>query len=812
MAIEDQAVCTRRRFLGAAGAAAALTVGSGPFLKAAEADPGQDGALERGEEVFPGVCHGFCGNGCFLNVHVKDGIVTRTSARDLPDPDYNRICHKGYTSAMRIYSPERVLHPMRRVGERGGDQWEQITWDEAIQEIAAKYKEIVDEYGYNAFGFHFNVGSFSTMVSNAAGPCLRFQSLAGMSSVSWPADQAYGFGTNRMFGSGLFHHANEPKDLLNAKTIFIWGANPAISQMQSFHFISEARDKGAKVICIDPVYNTNAALSDEYVPIRSATDGALALGMMNTVLENGWEDLDFIANHSVAPFLVNPETELFVRTSDLGLAEAGSDEDVPVVVDAAGELVVPAEGVEPQLEAEVEVNGVVCRTAYSLLLDRIAEWPASRAAEVTGISEEKIVELARAYACDTPASVYTFFGTDHYYNGHWNAHCMGTLGVLTGNMGKPGAFIGIPNTDSAGLLNVGWNLGVPNPNPEPMSYNGTQLEDIVCNHSYYGRPAELHGMYVQAGNPVANTGNRSSVLEGFKNIDFLVVADMMHTETSRWADIVLPVCYWFEYENVSNHWLGHPHMMFNAKAIDPVGEAKTDLEIYRLLAQAIGIEDGYFPETTGEWLQSVLDSDVCRELGITYDELKEKGALRGVPGDEPYIFAEGGVFPTSTGRAEFYIENPSPTNDAYPDQWDFSKERLPYWEPPYELPNGSAHNDAYPYQLMIEHSRFRTHTQWSDVELLQEIDTDQFIYLNDEDAAELGIGDGDTIRISNGRGYLVGPARIRPNNARGIVSCVKGWTENQVIEGHLADVAPSNSNPVCDNQYFNDCAVAVEKM
>ena len=808
---------SRRSFLKAAATAGAVA-GSGKFLEtAAFADQAADGeataGLDRGEEIFPGICEGYCNNGCYLNLHVKDGVLVRTSARDLPDNDYKRICQKGYTHPMRVYSSERVLYPLRRVGERGSGEWEQITWDEAIQEIATKWQAIADEYGWGALSFTAEAGTFSLLGGDGYPftPLSRFTKILGMTNFRQPVDAAVPFIANRMVGNGYFHSTNEPKDMLNSKTIFIWGANPSGSQTHTFHFITEARERGAKVVVVDPVFNANAAiLADKFVPLKPATDGALAFGMMNVIIENGWQDLDFIRDHTCAPFLVNPDTHAFMRLSDLGLAEAGSDEDAIVVTDGEGNFDVPEQIASPMVEGSVELNGVTYTTAYSLLLAEIEKWPVAQVSEITGVPEEDIVEIAQLYACETPTYTYCFFGTDHYYNGHWNSGPMFTLALLTGNMGRPGSGCGISATTSGSpFLNTAAVRDVESITDSASSIFATKLNEVVNDHTYNGNPFELHGLFVSCANPVGNRSSRTDTLEAFDKLDSIVVADMYMSETAAVADIVLPVCYWFEHEDVMCCWIGHPHIMHHPQALTPLGESKSDFDIYKLILEAMGLGDR-FDLTTRDFIEMLLDSDACHEMGITYDKLVEQGAMRAVPSEEPYVFAKDGVFPTATGRANFYIEKPAPTNDYAPD-YDFDKEYLPYWEPPMEVPL-SAVDPKYPFQLIGEHSRYRTHTQWFDVDIIREIDPEQFVYINTEDAAALGIASGDEIKVSNDRGYLVAHAVVRPNNQPGILSVVKGWTNKQVIDGHYSNLTPLKMNPFCANQPFNDNAVMIEKL
>lgn len=809
-------VCTRRSFLTgtaalvAAAGTASLTSCAPKETKQAE-KPGVPTLEPVEEDVYPGSCRSFCNGGCSLNLHVRDGKLVRTSMREMDDPVYNRICQKGYTHPYRVYSAERLTAPLKRTGERGSGSWEQISWDEAIAEIAEKWKAIADESGPGAIAAAGLTGNFGGVGGNGTSSIYaRFKKATGVSTLANAVDAATKYVCSRMMGASFFNTANEPRDLANAKTIFIWGANPAVSQMQIMHFITEAHQNGANVVTIDPLYNANAALSDKYVPIRSATDGALALGMMNIVLQQGWEDVDFITNHTVAPFLVKPDTHKFLRLSDLGKAEAGSDADVPVVMDAEGNFDTPDNIAQPVIEGTVDLDGQTLTTAYSLLRDRIAEWPASRASEATGIPEADIEELARLYACETPSTIHTCFGADHYYNGHWNYSCMVALALLTGNVGVSGAGIGVCNAAGTNALNMKAVTDVPSPVEKAKSIQALRLEDAIVNHTYNDEPCELHGMYVAYVNPVANVADRTKTIEAFKALDLLVVTDMTMSETAEYADYVLPCCHWFECEDIMSTMVMHSCLVYQAPALEPLGESKPDFEIIKLLADALGYGE-HFQFTTKEWIEMLLDTDDARSMNLSYDALKEKGTLKRIPTkDKPYVFAEGGVFPTPTKRAAFYLEDPKASNDYKPD-WDFEKEYLPYWEEALEVGVNSPAREKFPLQLISEHSRFRTHVQWYDVEALLEVDAEQYVYIGPEDAASYGIATGDKVKVHNDRGYLIAHALIRPNNPPGILSAVKGWTASQSIDGHLSNLGTVQSNGFCANQPFNDCAVAIEK-
>lgn len=807
---------TRRSFLRGSAALAAVAGASGLAACAPtqKSDEGEDLAqtgpkfepVELDEEIYPGTCMGYCSGGCFLNLHVRDGKLKRVSMREMEDPRFNRICPRGLTHPYRMYNPNRVLSPLRRVGERGAGEWEEISWDEAIAEITDKWKAITDECGPSGVIFACTTGSLD-QVSGIPGMPMRFKMAAGMATMGADADWGAEFSVDNHFMRDEYNTTNGVADLMNAKTIIVWAASPYASQLQALHFITDARDNGTQVVVIDPIYNANASIADKYIPIKPATDGALALGMANIVVKNGWQDVDYLTNRTVAPFLVNPETHKFLRLSDLGRAEAGSEEDVPVVTDGAGNFDTPENIANPIIEGTAEANGITHTTAYSLLLERIAEWPVERASEATGIPVADIEELTRMYAQDTPTTIYAIYGADHYVNGHWNYDCLFMLGMLTGNYSKKGTSVGSIVSQTTPFLNSGWAFGIPMPEGGNMTYHTIHFADAVLTGKYNGEPFNVKGLVNWFKNPLNCHADRNKNVEALKKLDLVVTIDMMMSETAEYSDYVLPACYWFEREGFICGSTTHPYMNYQAKALEPLGDSKSDFEIAKLLGQALGLGE-IVDLTSEEYIRGLLDTDMCRGWGLTYETLKEKGQFR--VHDENYIYCADRPYGTPTGRAEFYLENPMPSNDD-PSNYDFSKEYLPHWEEAREAGEHSPIREKYPFHLIQEHSRLRTHSQWSEVEAIMDLEGEQYVFINNQDAAELGIEDGDKVRVYNDRGSLTTYARVRPNNMPGVLSAIKGWTHHQVIDGHMANLTSLESNSFCANQPFNDCAVAIEK-
>ncbi|MBP3701742.1 MAG: molybdopterin-dependent oxidoreductase, partial [Lachnospiraceae bacterium] len=398
------------------------------------------------------------------------------------------------------------------------------------------------------------------------------------------------------------------------------------------------------------------------------------------------------------------------------------------------------------------------------------------------------------------------FGPDHYTNGHSAVFANCVLAILTGNVGKPGA--------SAGLqMPLGFYFNGAMSAPEGAKPAGRTVPYVVFpevmeTKTFMGQPMDIRSLYVWCGNPVGNMTDRQAILDAFEKMDMVVVADLTMTDTAQYADIVLPVSHWFEIEDIHGMVSQVPYLMLQEKAMDPLYESKSDLEIINLLGNAMGFE-GTFDVTAEEWMKTALDSPYAQMLGISYDRLKEEKILRYLPSD-PYIYGENG-FPTATGRAQFYDENPAP-NTYIGQTIDVELERLPYWEPPTEAWTGTDLAKKYPLIFGQLRPKYRVHTQWSTSEWMKELDPEPVLMINSVDAEPRGIKNGDMVKAYNDRGYVIIKAVINEGARPGMIIIPKGWQKGQFVEGHYSDLSSRAFNPASLNNCFYDARIEVEKI
>lgn len=821
---------SRRNFIKGAAAltATGALVGCSPQTENLSATGGEPEApQESPDQIFGGACCANCAGGCYLNVHVRDGQIVRTSAREMPDPAYTRICSKGLSQVGRVYSSKRLLYPMKRVGERGSDDFERISWDEALDFIAAKWKEITDQYGPASIAF-FNASGHYAL---ASGSCdnmssyTRFKNIVGASGISSSLDIGSLFGTQHCTG-GIPTY-NEITDRKNSKVNILWGNNPAISNPHTAHFYKEAQEAGNRWIVIDPMYNANAAKADWWIPVKAGTDGALAAGILNIYFTRGLLDESYLKTATNCPYLIKDDG-MFVRMSDLGVAPATTTdpttgEEVPldpiVVWDAAsGAAVAIDQATDPALEAVPDVNGMKVQTVLENAKAAVAEYTPERAAEICGLKVEDVEELARVYVEDGPVSTEFMLGLNHYLNAPYTAWLVDLVAILTGNTGKPGASLGMTECyvpqyacfNYAAILPTDAQ-GDPCQGADPHMYATAFLEDLIDTGKYGPEELALKGVWFNCTNAAATMADYEYTKRWVDKLDLVVAADVMMTDTCRLSDIVLPASYWFEHSDVGAFLYGtHPYILWNEKAIEPLGESKPDFEIFKALAEKMGYGE-FFDLTEEEYIAEALDSDGFRALGVTLDALKEKGAIR-MYGDEIYV-SDTSAWGNENGRLALYQENVLYQFGDLGQPVDRKKECGLYWEEgKYCGEHSEARTGEYPFHVLSQKMRTHTHTQWSENDYVREIEPEPLAMLNPEDAAELNIQDGDTIRLRNYQGTVVMKVAINAGVPPKTVAVPRSWQAADFIEGTYQSLISKDFNDTSNNQAYNDVACAIEKM
>lgn len=386
---------------------------------------------------------------CPYRVFVRDGkVVFEEQGGNIPVvepgvPDLNPLgCQKGASWSQQLQSPDRILHPLRRVGERGSGQWEEISWDEALTEIAEAVVEAIDIEGPESVIFEETVeGGLLTQA-----PFLRFAGLIG--AITLDANGLVNdFPVGQHMTFGKFSSASSVDDNFHSEVLLLWHSNPGYTWIPYHHYITEARYRGAKVVAIAPDVNAASVAADTFVPIQPGTDAALALSMCKVIIEEDLLDEGFIRSQTDLPLLVDKESGRFLRESEVtgdGLEDQfyhWTDEGLTPASRSSLFIV----GAEPALRGSWSTTlsdgtEVQLTTVWEMLLARLEDYTPEAASEMCGVNPEVIRSLARDVAGGR-TKILEGFNTPKYYHGDLMERSMVLLLALTGNWGKPGTGI-----------------------------------------------------------------------------------------------------------------------------------------------------------------------------------------------------------------------------------------------------------------------------------------------------------------------------------------------------------------------------------
>lgn len=368
-------------------------------------------------------------------------------------PDMNPMaCQKGSAWSQQIEGPDRLLYPLRRAGERGEGQWERISWDEALEEVAEAIVEAIDLEGPESVVFEETVeGGLLTQAAY-----LRFAGLIG--AVTLDANGLINdFPAGHHITFGKFSCASSQDDTFNGEVLLIWHSNPAYTSIPFAHFITEARYNGAEVVTIAPDYSASAVISDTYVPIKAGTDAAFALALCKVMIDEGLTHEDFVISQTDLPLLVNAQTRRFIRGTDVDSHAPEDqfywwDKKDDALVLAPRDTLDPGD-MEPALEGKWEITGldgeaIKVTTVWQLMRNRLEAYTPELAFEICGVNPEVIRRMARTIATKR-TKILEGFNTAKYYHGDLMERAMCLMLALSGNWGRKGT--GIQGLALAGL-------------------------------------------------------------------------------------------------------------------------------------------------------------------------------------------------------------------------------------------------------------------------------------------------------------------------------------------------------------------------
>jgi anaerobic selenocysteine-containing dehydrogenase len=753
------------------------------------------------ERVVYTPCQGSgCHEYCLLTTHVANGRIVYSERTVFPEPegDWSGICQKGIVAGELPYSPNRILYPLKRVGQKGEGKFERISWDQALDEIGAKLNEIRDKYGPEAVGIHdFMCGMVP--ISGLYSPlALRFIHTFG---ATWLADSRVDTGAFYSgqidFGSSWDYVIRDKRPLRNSKYIIVWGTEPISTRAgSSARFLLEAQENGGKIVRIGLDYDPTSAKADEFIHVKPGTDLALALSISHLIIEEEKYDQEFLSRYTVAPFLVREDNGKFLREADV--KEGASVENYIVWNKAPGEIVPISphtftypNGVEPDLKADLTIKGVACKTAFLKIKEHLSDWTPEYQETITGVPSEVVRRITHEYVSTKPSTIwYDWGGFGRYYNGQRASRAVDLIATLTGNIANMGLI--------TSTLFCGWP--VPTNDIElmfPDGLEGAKGEFLLANEwteaIETNKPFPIKAILKVAGNPVHAFPDRKVWENAFSKVDLFVDYEIRMTDTSLWADYVLPDLTVYEKYDLINPSIFN-HIILQEPAIDPIGEGRPPEVFWLEIAKRVGLE-AYFNKTTEEWIDLYLKSEAPEITGIThikyfggtdtrpdeetaegvqqpitFERLKKEKAIRANVPAEPYNAFNDLDFKTPSGRIAIYREELADLGEAI----------ARYVDPLIRGPQSKK----YPLQYYTGRSRFFMQTQFHEIKDLQTLSGGEpTLRINPKDAEVRGIKDGDIVRVYNHLGEVIVKTRLSEALPLGTVHMWFGWRKQDYIKG-----------------------------
>ena len=681
------------------------------------------------------VCSHDCPDSCAVLVTVnEEGRAVKVEGDPSQPVTQGFLCGKVAKYLDRVYAPDRLLYPMRRKAgvakgpqQRGREHeaFERVSWDEALDAISARLGEISARYGSESILPYSYAGTIGQLGFGSMDR--RFFHRMGASQLDRTiCSEAGGQAWNLVYGKKL---GMPTEDVRYAKLVLAWGANIHGNNIHLWPFVEEARRNGARLIVIDPYRTRTAGVADWHIAIRPGTDSALALGMMHVILNEGLEDRAYI---------------------------------------------------------DAMTHG------FDQLAERAREYTPERVAQTTGMTPAEVEQLAREYATTQPAALRLNYGVQRAENGGAAVRAIAMLPALTGawkhrggggQLSTSGAFAwdkkALERPDLAQASPIGRLARVVNMSElgQALTRLGTKglgTEGLTTD----SEAPPVMALFVYNSNPGAVAPNHNAVVRGMMRDDlFTVVHEQFFTDTTDYADYVLPATTFLEHTDVQGAY-GHYFVQLSKQAIEPEGEARSNVWLFGELAQRMGFDEDCFRDTPEELIRQTLgigadgrSANVGME-NVTMEKLEREGhvalSFHANPESAPFLPYTSGTLQTPSGKIEFYSETLKQKG----------LDPLPGFVPAVESRWGEAAK-KYPLELLARKSDNYMNSTFANLpgHRKMEAKANQRVELHPADAEARGLVEGDTVRVFNDRGAIVLTAKLNPDLPAGVVAARLDWAK-----------------------------------
>lgn len=621
-------------------------------------------------EVKRSVCPYDCPDTCGLLVETAEGKAVRVIGDSDHPHTRGTLCSKMNHYEKTVHSPERLTKPLLRIGPKGAGEFKEISWDEAISHIKEQWEKIIEEYGAQAILPYSYAGTMG-LVQRNIGEAF-FHRLGASRLQRTICSTAKGYGWSTVMGSSLAPH---PQEVAASDLIIIWGSNILATNIHLLYQVREAKKAGAVVWLIETYQSSAAQVADKVILVRPGSDGALALGMMNTLVRKNLVDTEFVDKY-VQGF------EAFKKDS------------------------------LPNYSPEV-------------------------VSEITGIDAATIEEMASLYGKARAPFIVMGSGLSRYGNGAMTVRTITCLPALVGAWAKVGG--GLLSSIGTGSAFAMESITREDFIQEPtrivnMNQLGHALQDM--------KNPPIMSMYVYHSNPAVVAPDQNAVLKGLLREDlFTVVHERFMTDTARYADIVLPATSSLEHSDIYRSY-GHYCVQRAYPVIPPVGEAKANWDVFRLLAHAMGFAEPFFGQTADEIIEQLLESPKPWLAGVDMAKVQEGIAVE-LPLPPDYKI----TFKTPSGKIEIF--NPR------------EMDALPKYN--------TSHGDDAPFWFMNTPGLYSLNSSFNERPELLEKRKRMYLMMSPNDAENKGLTDGQEVIAFNVRGEVTFILKITSEVPDGVV-------------------------------------------
>ena len=664
------------------------------------------------KKVVHAACPHDCPDACGVLITVEDGKAVKIQGDPAHPVTRGFLCAKVAKYLDRVYSPDRVLYPMRRIarkgptgeGARATQTWQRISWEEALSQITAQFRRVSAEFGSESI-LPFSYGGTLGKLNFESMDRRFFHRLGASQLARNICSEAGAAGVKSVNGVNM---GTEPEQFRLSKYIIAWAANIHGNNVHLWPFIEEARRNGAKLVVIDPYRTRTAACADWHIPINPGTDVALALAMMHIIINENLYDADYVAKHTL-----------------------GFD----------------------QLRAKVQ------------------QYPPEKVAGWTGISAADIEKLAREYASVRPAAIRMNYGVQRSQNGGMAARTIAMLPAITGSWKEIGGGFQLSTSAAFGLNNDALHrdeLMQKSLGRTARTINMVELGNALNEVD----DPPVKALFVYNSNPAAVCPNHNEVIRGLLRPDlFTAVHEQFFTDTTDYADIVLPATTFFEHKELQSAY-GHYYLQVSNQAIAPRGECRSNVELFRALADAMGFDDPCFRDSVEDLMDQALDSPNPWLKGLTRERLEREGYIRlnfsgnGASEPKPFLPFANGNFRTPSGKALLYNESLKAAG------LDPVAEFIP--------PDESRHTakaKKFPLEMLARKADNFLNSTFTNLPSVQTMEETGLLEISAPDAEARGIQNGSAVRVFNDRGEIRLKAKVNGSVSPGLVSAKLNWAK-----------------------------------